>query len=312
MSRNYPARKVQFMETLDRLFTEYKNVLVVHADNVGSKQLQQTRIELRGRAEILMGKNTLIRKKMKAIIEKIPAVERLYPYVQGNVGFIFTNESLKEVKDVVTGNKRPAPAKAGAVSPVDVVIPAGNTGLEPTKTSFLQALNIASKINKGAIEIVNDVVLFRKGEKVGSSEAQLLSMLNIQPFAYGLEAVVCYDDGSVYDAKVLDLTDDELLGRFNMGVSNIAALSLAVGFPTEASIVHSLINGFKNLAAVCADIDYTFPQIEGLKKFLENPEAFAAAAAAAAPAGGAAAAAAPEPEPEPEEEEEEMEFDLFD
>lgn len=69
-------------------------------------------------------------------------------------------------------------------------------------------------------------------------------------------------------------------------------------------------NGLKNMAALCADIDYSFPEIQALKDFLADPSAFASAAAAAAPAADAgkpaAAAAAPV-----EEEEEEMDFDLF-
>ena len=47
-----------------------------------------------------------------------------------------------------------APAKAGAVAPCDVVVPAQNTGLGPEKTSFFQALQIQTKISKGTIEIL--------------------------------------------------------------------------------------------------------------------------------------------------------------
>ena len=49
-----------------------------------------------------------------------------------------------------------------------------------------QVLNIPTKINKGTVEIVAPVELVKAGEKVGSSEAALLSKLNIRPFSYGL------------------------------------------------------------------------------------------------------------------------------
>merc|ERR1719238_1315030 len=78
---------------------------------------------------------------------------------------------------------------------------------------------------------------------------------------------------------------------------------------------HMVSAGLKNMAALCADIDFTFEEIQPLKDFLADPEAFASAAAAAAPAagGGAAAAeAAPAAAPvQEEEEEEDMDFDLF-
>lgn len=51
----------------------------------------------------------------------------------------------------------------------------------------LQALGIATKINKGTIEIVSDVHLIKTGDKVGASQATLLSKLGIKPFKYGLQ-----------------------------------------------------------------------------------------------------------------------------
>ena len=47
-----------------------------------------------------------------------------------------------------------APAKAGALAPIDVFVDPGNTGLGPEKTSFFQALSIATKISRGTIEIL--------------------------------------------------------------------------------------------------------------------------------------------------------------
>lgn len=112
---------------------------------------------------------------------------RILPYIRGNVGFVFTNGDLVEVRDKLLENKVRAPAKPGALAPLDVIIPAQNTGLGPEKTSFFQALAIATKISKGTIEIINDVHILKDGDRVGASEATLLNMLNISPFSYGLQ-----------------------------------------------------------------------------------------------------------------------------
>lgn len=80
-----------------------------------------------------------------------------------------------------------APAKAGAIAPRDVFIDPQNTGLGPEKTSFFQALSIATKISRGTIEILSKVHLIKVDEKVGASEATLLQMLKIYPFAYGFK-----------------------------------------------------------------------------------------------------------------------------
>lgn len=84
----------------------------------------------------------------------------------GNVGFVFTNEELTEIRDILLSNKKEAPAKAGAIAPLDVFVPAGNTGQGPEKTSFFQALAIPTKITKGTIEILSDIHLIKKDEKV--------------------------------------------------------------------------------------------------------------------------------------------------
>merc|ERR1712150_182816 len=104
-------------------------------------------------------------------------------------------------------NKVAAPARAGAIAPVDVIVPAQNTGLGPEKTSFFQALAIPTKISRGTIEIINNVQLLKPGDKVGASESTLLNMLKISPFSYGLEIEQVYDSGTVFAPEVLDITD---------------------------------------------------------------------------------------------------------
>jgi large subunit ribosomal protein LP0 len=308
------AKKQAYFGKLVKLVEEYNKIFIVGVDNVGSNHMQKIRQALRGKAIVLMGKNTMIRKALRGYIATNPALEAVIPLVRGNVGFVFVKEDLGTVKKVLLENKVAAPAKAGSIAPCDVIVPAGNTGLEPTMTSFFQALNIQTKISKGQIEITSDVPLIKEGQKVGASEANLLQKLDIKPFKYGLSIKTVYDNGTVYDAKVLDLSDEDIVARFQVGVKNIAALGLQIGYPTIASVPHSLIRGYKNLLAIAVSTDYTFKQAESIKKYLENPSAFAAAAPAAtsaAPAKGAKEEK-PKEEEKKEEEDEDMGFGLFD
>ncbi len=303
---NYFARLVQLLD-------EYPKCFMVDADNVGSKQMCQIRIALRGRAVVLMGKNTMMRKAIRGHLEQNPALEKLLPHIRGNVGFVFTKEDLVNVRDLLLANKVKAPAKAGALAPLNVVVPAQNTGLGPEKTSFFQALNIPTKIQKGTIEIVQDVNLIKEGDRVGMSEATLLNMLNISPFTYGLVVRQVYDSGTIFDPMILDITDDDLKARFMGGVRNVAAICLKIGYPTMASVPHSIVNGMKNCLALAAVTDITFKEAETLKEFLADPSKFAAAAAAAAPAAAASASKAEAKKEESEEEEDDdMGFGLFD
>nr|KAF6312166.1 ribosomal protein lateral stalk subunit P0 [Pipistrellus kuhlii] len=245
--------KSNYFLKIIQLLDDYPKCFIVGADNVGSKQMQQIRMSLRGKAVVLMGKNTMMRKAIRGHLENNPALEKLLPHIRGNVGFVFTKEDLTEIRDMLLANKVPAAARAGAIAPCEVTVPAQNTGLGPEKTSFFQALGITTKISRGTIEI--------------------------------------------------------------LGVRNVASVCLQIGYPTVASVPHSIINGYKRVLALSVETEYTFPLAEKVKAFLADPSAFVAAAPAAAATTAAPAAAAPakvEAKEESEESDEDMGFGLFD
>ncbi|KAF6842463.1 60s acidic ribosomal protein p0 [Colletotrichum musicola] len=296
------ANKAGYFDKLKGLLEEYKSIFIVSVDNVSSQQMHEIRQSLRGEGVVLMGKNTMVRRALKTFIADSPEYERLLPFVKGNVGFVFTNGDLKSIRDKILANKVAAPARAGAIAPSDVWIPAGNTGMEPGKTSFFQALGVPTKIARGTIEIVSDLKLVEANNKVGPSEATLLNMLNISPFTYGMGIAQVYDQGNTFPSDVLDISEEQLLKAFAGAVTTIAAVSLAINFPTLPSVVHSFYNGYKNVLAVAIETEISWPEIEELKDRIANPDAYAAAAPVAA-------AAATEEKAEEKEEEKEEESD---
>ncbi|EJU04978.1 hypothetical protein DACRYDRAFT_20548 [Dacryopinax primogenitus] len=310
------AEKEKYFAKLRELLETYPSIFVVNVDNVGSNQMHQIRVALRGLGVVLMGKNTMVRRALRSILSEMPHYERLLPHVRGNVGFVFTSGDLKDVRQAITANRVRAPARAGALAPVDVIVPAGNTGMEPGKTSFFQALQIPTKIARGTIEIVADIKVVVAGTRVGSSEATLLNMLNISPFTYGMTVLQIYDQGTCFHPDVLDIDEKDLIDKFLSGIKTIASLSLALHYPTIVSIMHSVVSSYKNLLAVSLATDYTFEGSAKVKEYLENPEAFAVAAPVAAAEEVAAPAAAAEEEAAPaaeaEESDDDMGFGLFD
>lgn len=309
-------KKQAYDVKLCQLLDEFTQILIVNADNVGSNQLQNIRGGLRGDSVVLMGKNTMMKRSVRMHAEKTGnnAFLNLIPLLVGNVGLIFTKGDLKEVSEEVAKYKVGAPARVGLVAPIDVVVPPGNTGLDPSQTSFFQVLNIPTKINKGTVEIITPVELIKKGDKVGSSEAALLAKLGIRPFSYGLVVLSVYDNGSVFSPEVLDLTEDDLVAKFAIGVSMVTSLSLAISYPTLAAAPHMFVNAYKNVLAVAVATEYSFPEADKVKEFLKDPSKFAVAAVASpadvSAAVPAAASAAANEEPE-EESDEDIGFGLF-
>jgi len=221
-----------------------------------------------------------------------------------NIGMIWTNNSLHDIKEILDANSREAPARVGSIAPKDVVIPAGPTGLDPKQTGFFQALSIQTKIVKAQIEIVNPVTIIHEGEKINQSQAALLDKLKIRPFEYKMHVKSYMEDGKLISAKVLSISNDDILAAFKKGGNNMTALSLGSGYVVSSAAPHLLMNAFKNLACVGIAADYEFEQLGAIK---------AAAAAGPAPSsggGGAAAASAPAEakKEEPKEESEEMDL----
>ncbi|OUT24024.1 hypothetical protein CAS74_000406 [Pichia kudriavzevii] len=303
-------KKAAYFTKLRELVEEYKSLFIVGVDNVSSQQMHEVRKALRKDAVVLMGKNTMVRRAMRGFITEFPEYEKLMPLIKGNIGFIFTNADLKTIKDVVLANKVAAPARAGAIAPADVFVPAGNTGMEPGKTSFFQALGVPTKIARGTIEITSDVRILEKDQKVGPSEASLLNMLNISPFTYGLTIIQVFNEGNLFPASILDITDEELLGHFTTAVSTITQISLASGYPTVAAVSHQIVNSYKNILALSVATDYTFEGSEQIKDRIANPEAYAAAAPAAAASSSSAAAEEAAPAEE-EESDDDMATKMF-
>merc|ERR1712142_508819 len=269
------AWKAAYFEKAQRMLNQYEKIFVCDADNVTSKQFQDIRTGIRGHGDVLMGKNTMMKKAIKDVASQNPSLEKLIPLIKQNVGFVCTNGDLKEIRDLIQSFKVPAMARTGAISPIDVQVPAQTTALGPEKTSFFQALSIPTKITRGMIEITANVPLLEVGVKVGQSESTLL----------------------------------DIRSKFVAGVANVAAVSLNIGYPTIASVPHSIANGFRNLMAVAAATDIEFEQVATLKAYLADPSAFACAAPVEEEA--AAEEAAPAPVEEDESSDDDMGFDMF-
>jgi large subunit ribosomal protein LP0 len=234
----------------------------------------------------------MVRRALRSDMSDNPQYERLMQAVKGNIGFVFTKGDMRQIRDKILGNRVKAPAKAGAIAPIDVTVAAGNTGMEPGKTSFFQALGVPTKIARGTIEIINDVHLIKAGHKVGASEASLLNMLNISPFTYGMTVQSVYDSGTIFPASVLDIKPESFLEHLSSGIKTVAAISLTLGYmnkastpyieagtsnlmslgarkvaalsfainyPTLASLPHVFIKGYKNLLALSLESEYKIP-----------------------------------------------------
>jgi len=313
VQRTVPPRKLEYAARFNKYLDDFNQVISIGVDNVGSKTIALRRKALRKQgAYVLMGKNTIMRKVLRMRAEKYeesnPKIcqnaTKMLEMIQGNSGLIFVPNSMDvgKLRTSLTDEKVQTPAKTGVTAPVNVIIQPGPTGQDPSQTSFFQALDIPTKINRGQIEIVSSVQLITKGEKVTRSAAELCVMLNLRPFYYGMKVNHIFQNGEVFSADVLDITQSDIACAFNAGVREVAALCLSLNYPTAASVPHSIMDAYKSMLAVgLACSSYSWENLVKVKEVLADPSKFAAPAAATEAAPTEAAAAVEEEEEEEEE-----------
>ena len=308
--------KRAYEQRLNGLLDQYGKILFCDLDNVKSQQMHKVRAALRGKSDMLVGKKTLQKRIIqnradkedasdadKVLAEKLCGEEEM---LVGNLGLIFTNEDTADIQKLLNDYRVKAPARIGAISPTEVIVPAGNTGMEPTMTSFFQALNIPTKIAKGTVEIISDKKVLSPGDKVDASTATLLKKLGISPFFYQVEVRFFFERGLMFTAEDLKVTDASIEESMTGAINNLTAASLASGVMTELSFPHAIMDGFKDLLGAAVATDYVFEEFNG-KQLIEDIKSGKGAGAAAAPAASAAAKpATAAAKPESSEEDDDM------
>jgi len=239
--RPVPKSKVDQVTGLASLLEQYDYVCLVRTEQIGSKQLQEIKRALRGKAIIRMAKNTLMTRALEIAEKKRKGISKLAPYVQGSCAFIFTKLTPFALNELLRQNKAKAPAKAGSVSPQDIIVPAGNTGFPPGPLiSEFNQVGLKTRIQGGSIWITEDHVLVKAGETVTRQQALVLSRLGIQPYETWLKIHAAYDQGTILSAEVFEITQSEILAQLQEAAQESLALALAMDILAPETLPHLL------------------------------------------------------------------------
>ncbi|KRH92587.1 60S acidic ribosomal protein P0, partial [Pseudoloma neurophilia] len=231
--RQYSERKQLLFNRTKDLFQQYSQFAIINLDNITSNQLQLAKKEWYGKAVFLFGKNTTIKKALSKI--EIEKKEEIIEKIKGNVAFLFTNEKIKNIKQILIDNSRDANAKIGAIAQKDVFIDKQTTSMGPDKTSFFQAMGISTKITKGKVEIIQASHVLKIGERVSPSQANLLNIMDILPFSYSMKIENIYDQG-FYPTWIIDISDEQVFEMMKNTISKVTALSIQTDTVTKTTV----------------------------------------------------------------------------
>ena len=229
-TEHIPEWKREEVDDLVGLLESYDSVGVVDVAGIPSRQLQAMRKDLYGSAELRISRNTLV---VRALEEVDDGLEELAEFVSGQVGLVATNDNPFGLFKQLEASKTPAPINAGEVAPNDVVIPEGDTGIDPGPfVGELQQAGANARIQDGSIVVLEDSTVLEAGEEVDQQLANVLAELGIEPKEVGLDLRGVYADGVMFGPEELELDIDEYREDFSSAAAAGRNLSVNAVYPT--------------------------------------------------------------------------------
>ena len=217
--RPVPKWKLEEVANLVALLEKYEFISLLRTEQIGSKQLQSIKKALRSTAIMHMARNTTMIRALELAAKKKKGLEKLIPFVEGSSAFAFTDISPFELNDLLQENKAKAPAKAGSISPMEILIEAGNTGFPPGPLiSELSQVGLKTRIKGGSIWITKDHAVVKAGDTVTREQALVLSRLGMEPYEIVLRITVAYDKGMILSAAVFEIKRADVVVNYTVGL----------------------------------------------------------------------------------------------
>ena len=228
-----PEWKREEVAELVEFIDSYQSVGIVGVAGIPSRQLQAMRRELHGSAAVRMSRNTLTNRALEEVDD---GVEALTEYVSGQVALVGTNDNPFGLFKQLEASKTPAPINAGEVAPNDIVIPEGDTGVDPGPfVGELQTVGASARIMDGSIKVTEDSTVLEEGEVVDDDLANVLVELGIEPKEVGLDLRAVYSEGVLFEPDELELDVDEYREDIRSAAAAARNLSVNAAYPTAAT-----------------------------------------------------------------------------
>jgi len=247
-------------------------IALVDMHKMPSKQLQEIRKCLRGKAKIKMIKKVILKFAIDGMDKK--NIKELESNIPTQPAVVFTDIEAFKFYNLVNGLRFKTFAKEGDVPNEDIWVSAGPTNLMAGPViSELQNIGVKASIEGGRIMIKKDSCVAKKGESISAAKANVLRKLKIVPTDVSLNIVAIYDNGDIYEKEVLELTKTFPQMMVN-AFKNALNLSVFVAYPTKENISYLIAKATRAANAIKRLVGGPkgdeMPETEGNKKETEE------------------------------------------
>ena len=218
-------------EELTNMIKDYKAFGVANLTKVRAAQLQEIKKKLRGKVYTKVIKNTIIRRAIAETKDKA-GIEKIEPHLTGSNVLMLTDLNPFKLVLLLEQSKVKIAAKTGDTAAIDVIVPAGNTGMAPGPIiSQLGSIGLPTRIESGSVWINKDTQVAKKGDVITERLASVLSKLGIKPVEAGISIKAMYDDGVVFTGDQLHIDLDAYKNDFQMAQQYALNLTLFTAYP---------------------------------------------------------------------------------
>lgn len=246
MNHTKSWRIAQFDET-SKLISQYKVVGVADLKDFPSALLQKVKKNVIDATFRVTSKSVLKKvldaKGHKDIAEKLPEQPIL----------ILTNKNAFELYAAIKKSKARSKAKIGMLSPIDIIVPEGDTGLPPGPAlSDLKKVGIKAQVRGATIFVPNDTVIAKEGSVINSDIVSILSKLDIKPVELMLNVVLVKEDGMIYNKEVLDIDVETIIMQIATAAKQAIGIGVEIGYICEDTIEPMIARATKEAKALDA------------------------------------------------------------
>jgi len=269
--KHIPQWKLDEIDHLLDLFKKYKNIAVIEVAHIHDQQIQSMRKLLRGKAVFRMSKKSLQLRAIELFKEesKKSNLDELAAHIPGQSSLVFSNLDLFELKNFFLKYEWMVPAKPDEITPVDIWVPAGDTGLPTGQviSELNMTLRLPTRIQNDTIWIREDTRTHKAGDLVTVKQAAVLKKLGITPIESLIKIHFAWSDGEIIPEEFLYMDMEKFKNDFATAYRQALGILFEMPFYledmteeyihkaiSEANIMNAVIFGEGIIAAVEAEI----------------------------------------------------------
>ena len=223
--KKIPDYKIRTVEKLVEKIKKSRTTLIASTKNLPSSQFHSIKKNLRGKAEVLVAKKSLVIRALSSVGKA--TLLNLENYVQSDVALFFSELDPFALSAFLSDNQSPMKAKAGDKAPEDIVIEPGPTDLPPGPAiSELSGVGLKVAVEGGKLAIKNKTTIVHEGDIIKDNVASVMGKLDIFPMKVGFEPIAAYDAESDKIYSPIKIDKKKTLEELRDSISR--ALSFAV------------------------------------------------------------------------------------